>query len=104
MILVRVRDDDAQADRRGRCSMKLGSGISTSRPAAASSAKGDAEIEHQPLAATAVEIEVHADLAGTAQGQEGRVVPGVIGPASCVSRYAGRGILCGGKIPRCASG
>ena len=37
-------------------------------------AEGDAEIDHQPLAGMAVEIEVHADLAGTAQGEEQELV------------------------------
>ena len=33
-------------------------------------AKGDAAIDDQPLAAIAVEVEVHADLAGAAERQE----------------------------------
>ena len=32
--------------------------------------EGDAEIDHQPLALASVEVEVHADLAGPAEGQE----------------------------------
>ena len=36
--------------------------------------EGDAEVDHQPLAAEAVEIEVHADLAGPAQRQEDQLV------------------------------
>src|SRR5262245_64893574 len=33
-------------------------------------AEGDAEVDHQPLAAIAIEIEVHADLPCPAQGAE----------------------------------
>ncbi len=33
-------------------------------------AEGHAEIDHQPLAVIAVEIEIHADLAGAAERQE----------------------------------
>ena len=32
--------------------------------------KGEAEIDHQPFAPTTIEIDVHADLARAAQGQE----------------------------------
>ena len=35
---------------------------------------GNTKIDHQPLAAIAVEIEVHADLAGPAQRQEDQFV------------------------------
>jgi len=38
--------------------------------AAAAFAEGHAEIDHQPLAAVAVEIEIHPDLARTAERQE----------------------------------
>ncbi len=37
-------------------------------------AEGDAEIDHQPFAGMAIEVEVHADLAGTAQCQEEQLV------------------------------
>ena len=37
-------------------------------------AEGDAEIDHQPLAGMAVEVEVHPDLAGAAQRQEQQLV------------------------------
>ena len=36
--------------------------------------EADAEIDHQPLAGVAVEIEVHADLARPAQGEEQELV------------------------------
>ena len=36
--------------------------------------EADAEIDHQPLAGRAVEVEVHADLAGPAKGQEQQLV------------------------------
>ena len=32
--------------------------------------EGDAEVDHEPTAVVAVEVEVHVDLAGAAQGQE----------------------------------
>jgi hypothetical protein len=37
-------------------------------------AEGDAEIDHQPLAGVAVEVEVHADLAGPAESEEQQLV------------------------------
>ena len=45
-----------------------------STPGMESSAEGDAEVDHQPLAGMAVEIEVHADLARAAQRQEQELV------------------------------
>src|SRR4029077_6261573 len=36
--------------------------------------EADAEIDHQPFAGVAVQIEVHADLAGPAQGEEQELV------------------------------
>ncbi len=44
--------------------------------------EGHAEIDHDPLAPAAVEIDVHADLAGTAQRQEKEFVAGFHGPPS----------------------
>jgi hypothetical protein len=46
-------------------------------------AEGDAAVDDQPLAADAVEIEVHADFAGAAQGQEHQ---GVIGGRAGMGR------------------
>jgi hypothetical protein len=37
-------------------------------------AEGDAEIDHQPLAGMAVEVEVHADLARAAEGEEQELI------------------------------
>ena len=55
----------------------------TSTPGMSIVAEGDAEIDHQPLAGMAVEVEVHADLAGAAQRQEQQlVVPGAVISAS----------------------
>jgi hypothetical protein len=49
-------------------------------------AEGDAAIDHQPFTGMAIEIEVHADLAGAAQGQKQQLVlagygtdPGIMG-------------------------
>ena len=36
--------------------------------------EGDAAVDHQPAATVAVEVEVHANLAGTAQRQEHQLV------------------------------
>ena len=38
--------------------------------------EGDAEVDHQPCAGVAVEIKVHADLAGPAERQEDQLVAG----------------------------
>ncbi len=54
--------------------MNAGSGITTSTPGIELVGEADAEVDHQPLAGRAVEIEVHADLAGPAQGQEQQLV------------------------------
>ena len=51
--------------------------------------EGDAEVDHQPLAAVAVEVEVHADLAGPAERQEQKlagVAPRAHRPSSRLRR------------------
>ena len=70
MILVRVRRDDAEQpvaplDDKGRVGHDhIDPGLVLLL------AEGDAAIDDQPLAAIAVEIEVHPDLAGAAERQE----------------------------------
>ena len=52
----------------------------TSIPGVDLIAEGDAEIDHQPFAVMAVEIEIHPDLAAAAQRQEQELVAaGTIG-------------------------
>ncbi len=75
MILVRVREHDAD-EVAGALLDEGGIGHDHFDAGHAVVAEGDAEIEHQPLAGMAVEIEVHADLACSAQGKEQELVGG----------------------------
>ena len=70
MVLMGVGQDQPRPDLSRRSTMKAGSGMMTSMPGVIVVAEGDAEIDHQPLAGMAVEIEVHADLAAPAERQE----------------------------------
>jgi len=75
MILVRVRQHEA--DQVGApLDDELGIGHQHVDTRRAVVPERDAKIDHQPLAGIAVEIEVHADLAGTAQRDEKKLGSG----------------------------
>jgi hypothetical protein len=84
MVLMRVGDDEA-----GQVGLALGGeariGHDDLDPRHGLVRKRDAQIDHQPFAGIAVEVEVHADLAGAAQGQEHQLIGFIEGRRGCRS-------------------
>src|SRR6185295_2699363 len=73
MVLVGMSDDDADEVLAALLDeSRIGHHDLDARRAVV--AEGDAEIDHQPLAGMAVEVEVHADLARAAQREEQQLV------------------------------
>ena len=86
MVLVGVGQHDAQKvgaafldeGRIGHHDLDAGHGVV---------GEADAEVDHQPLAGMAVEIEVHADLARAAQREEEELVLAGNGHAAFLLRF-----------------